>query len=67
MDLKLLNKGVEHIRKNGGVLKITLNIDANKYVKHESYGDFEKLMLGEHFGAFITAFKVLNAYKVKYG
>ena len=62
-----LQGAVEHVRRNGGVLKITINIDANKYAKQESYSDFEKLMHDEHFGVFITSFKILNAYKVKYG
>ena len=62
-----LQGAVEHVRRNGGILKITINIDANKYVKQESFSDFEKLMLDEHLGALITSFKILEAYKKKYG
>lgn len=68
MNEKQLQKAVEDVRKKG-YLEVKVRIDAKKFAEINSYYDFDKNIVEEGVlkVIFRNAFKILNAYKKKYG
>jgi len=68
IDEKQLQKAVEDVREKG-YLDIKIRIDAKKFAGINGYYDFEKKIVEEGVLDIIfrNEFKILNAYKKKYG
>ena len=66
MNEKQLQKAVEDVRKKG-YLDITVRIDAKKFLEKPNFTAYSALCWEEGQSLFTNAFKILEAYKKKYG
>ena len=66
MDEKKLQKAVKKVRKKG-YLEVTIRFDAKKYLEKPDFTSFSTSCWDEGEGLFLFAFKILEAYRKKYG
>ena len=63
---KEFNKAVEKVAKDG-YLEVTIRIDAKKYLEKPNFTSFSTTCWDEGRVLFLLAFKILEAYRKKYG
>jgi hypothetical protein len=63
---KKLQKEVERVRKKG-YLEVTIRFDAKKYLEKPDFTSFSTKCWEEGKVLFLFAFKILEAYRKKYG
>ncbi len=66
MNEKQLQKAVEEVRKKG-YLEVTVRIDAKKFLEKPNFTAYSALCWEEGQSLFTAAYKILEAYKEKYG
>ena len=66
MNEKQLQKAVEKVKENG-YLEVTIRFDAKKYLEKPDLTSFSTTCWDEGRLLFLHAFKILEAYKKKYG
>ena len=66
MDEKKLRKAVEDVKKKG-YLEVKVRIDAKKFLKKPDFTSFSTTCWDEGRVLFLLAFKILEAYRKKYG
>ena len=66
MNEKQLQKAVEEVKKKG-YLDVIIRIDAKKFLEKPDFTSYSTLCWEEGQSLFTGAYKILEAYKKKYG